>query len=185
MTLVILPYASIPVACAQFSGDNPEVAVTMLLYFASLSLARMSVAFVLSLLFGLLYGMAAARSAKAERILMPVLDVLQSKPILGFFPAAIYFFIALLEGSVVGVEIAAIFLIFTSMAWNLAFAVYESVSTIPQDLQEATEAFGVRSCMLFRRVLLPACVPKLVYNGTLSWAAETYKVLTGMLRRSV
>jgi len=172
LPLVFL-FSLIPIAYAQRIGAQaPEL--TSLPYFALRSLLRMFAAFGLSILFALFYGIPAARSGKAERVLIPTLDVLQSIPILGFFPAAIYFFIAISEGSQIGVEFAAIFLIFTSMAWNLAFAVYESVSTIPADLEEASTAFGLRGWVLFRRQLLPACVPKLVYNGMMSWAGGWY-----------
>ncbi|WP_455284741.1 ABC transporter permease subunit, partial [[Eubacterium] cellulosolvens] len=143
-------------------------------YFTVRSLARMFVALVFSISFGLAYGIVTARSVKAERVLMPILDVLQSIPILGFFPAAIYFFIALFQGTPVGVEIAAVFLIFTSMAWNLAFAVYESISTIPQDVRDVSQALGLRGFSLFKNTFLPASVPRLVYDGMLSWAAGWY-----------
>ncbi|MCP8309816.1 MAG: ABC transporter permease subunit, partial [archaeon] len=97
-----------------------------------------------------------------------------SVPILGFFPAAVFFFIALFGGSWLGVEFAAIFLIFTSMAWNLTFAVYEQVSSIPKDIEEASESFGVKGLMKIRRLYIPATIPKLVYNGIMSWAGGWY-----------
>ncbi|MDB5108416.1 MAG: binding-protein dependent transport system inner rane protein, partial [Candidatus Binatus sp.] len=101
-------------------------------------------------------------------------DVAQSVPVVGFFPAAVYFFVALAHGSRVGVEMAAIFLIFTSQAWNMALGVFEAVKTIPSDSAEALAAFGARGWLKFKRLLLPACVPKLVYNSILSWVAGWY-----------
>jgi len=138
------------------------------------SLIRMLIAFLLSLAFAITYGIISARKARAEKILIPILDILQSVPILGFFPAAVFFFIALFGGSWFGVEFAAIFLIFTSMAWNLTFAVYEQVSSIPKDIEEASECFGVKGWTKIRRLYLPASVPKLVYNGIMSWAGGWY-----------
>ncbi len=138
------------------------------------SLIRMLIAFLISLAFAITYGIIAARKARAEKMLIPILDVLQSVPILGFFPVVVFFFIALFGGSWLGVEFAAIFLIFTSMAWNLTFAVYEQVSSIPKDIEEASESFGVKGWTKIRRLYLPASVPKLVYNGIMSWAGGWY-----------
>ncbi len=138
------------------------------------SLLRMSIAFVLSLVFAFFYGYYAATNKLGEKILIPLLDVLQSVPVLGFFPAAIAFFILFLNGSSVGVELAAIFLIFTSMAWNIAFAVYESIKTIPTELSEATSLFGLNNWQKFLKLYLPASIPKTVYNGILSWSAGWY-----------
>ncbi|MDE1861697.1 MAG: ABC transporter permease subunit [Thaumarchaeota archaeon] len=142
--------------------------------YSSYSLLRMAIALVISYAFAISYGVAAARNKRAERILMPVLDILQSVPILGFFPAAIFFFIALFQHSWVGVELAAVFLIFTSQAWNLAFAVYESVSSIPADLEEAAGSFSLKGWRKFRTLYIPASVPKLIYNGILSWSTGWY-----------
>lgn len=144
------------------------------LLYSSYSLLRMTIALVISYVFAITYGVAAARNKKAEKILMPILDILQSVPILGFFPAAIFFFIALFHHSWVGVEMAAVFLIFTSQAWNLAFAVYESVSSIPADLEEVSGSFGLKWWKKFTTLYIPASLPKLIYNGILSWSAGWY-----------
>ena len=144
------------------------------LLYSSYSLLRMTIALIISYVFAITYGVAAARNKKAEKILMPVLDILQSVPILGFFPAAIFFFIALFHQSWVGVEMAAVFLIFTSQAWNLAFAVYESVSSIPADLEEASGSLGLKGWKKFKTLYIPASIPKLIYNGILSWSAGWY-----------
>jgi NitT/TauT family transport system permease protein len=144
------------------------------LLYSSYSLLRIIIALAMSYAFAIIYGVAAARNKKAEKILMPVLDILQSVPVLGFFPAAIFFFIALFHQSWVGVEIAAIFLIFTSQAWNLAFAVYESVSSIPADLEEVSGSFGLKGLKRLRTLYIPASLPKLIYNGILSWSASWY-----------
>ncbi|MGQ9718439.1 MAG: ABC transporter permease subunit [Nitrososphaerales archaeon] len=143
-------------------------------FYIGSSLLRMLAAFLLSLTFAIPYGIIAARRARAEKILIPVLDVLQSIPILGFFPIAVLFFIAFFDGSRIGVELSAVFLIFTSMAWNLVFAVYEQVLSIPKDLEEASESFGVKGWTKIRRLYIPATVPKLVYNGIMSWAGGWY-----------
>lgn len=142
--------------------------------YSSYSLLRMTIALVISYGFAIAWGIAAARNKKAEKVLMPILDILQSVPILGFFPAAIFFFIALFHQSWVGVEMAAIFLIFTSQAWNLAFAVYESVSSIPADLDEVSDSFSLRGWKRWTTLYIPAAIPKLIYNGILSWSTGWY-----------
>jgi NitT/TauT family transport system permease protein len=138
------------------------------------SMGRMLAAYGISLLFAIVYGVVAGRSKRAERVMIPLLDVLQSVPVLGFFPAAVYFFIALTHGSRAGIELASVFLIFTGQAWNMAFGVYEAVTTLPADSAEAVRSFGLSSWRRFRRLELPASVPKLVYNTVLSWAAGWY-----------
>jgi len=141
---------------------------------AALSFSRMLVAYGCSLVFAIVYGVTAGRSKRAERVMIPILDVLQSVPVLAFFPAAVYFFIALARGGRLGVEMAAVFLIFTGQAWNMAFGVYEAVTTLPSDSTEACAAFGLSPWERFRRLELPASVPKIVYNSILSWAAGWY-----------
>lgn len=147
-------------------GDLPEA--------AAWSLFRMTASYVISLIFAWIVGYQAATRPAAARVLLPLLDVGQSVPVLGFFPAAIYVFITLLGGNRVSLELAAIFLIFTSQVWNLAFAVYEGIQTIPHETRIAAESLGVRGPLLWRTLLLPACIPGLIYNSILSWANGWY-----------
>jgi NitT/TauT family transport system permease protein len=160
----------------RVTGIRPRlnVQISNLPYYAFCSFYRMLAAYVVSLVFAIFYGLAAARNRRNERILIPAIDIAQSVPVVGFFPAAIYFFVALSGGSRLGVELAAIFLIFTSQAWNLALGVYEAVKTIPADSLEALDSFGVTGWMRLKRLHLPASVPKLVYNSILSWVAGWY-----------
>src|SRR5260370_22666060 len=130
--------------------------------------------YVFAVVFAIAYGMMAARGRLWERVMIPAVDIAQSVPGVGFFPAAVYFFVALAHGSRLGVEMAAVFLIFTSQAWNMALGVYEAVKTIPEDSKDAIESFGGRGWLRFKRLLLPASVPKLVYNSILSWVAGWY-----------
>ncbi len=138
-------------------------------YYAASSFLRMGIAYFFALCFALSYGYIAATNQRARKLMLPFLDILQSVPILGFFPAAVLFFIGLFNGRP-GVEMAAIFLIFTSMAWNLAFGVYESLTAIPKELVEAADSFGLRGWQRLENLTLPACVPKLVYNSVVSWS---------------
>jgi NitT/TauT family transport system permease protein len=147
---------------------------TNLLTDSMLSVYRMFVALAVSFIVAITVGITAARKPLASRIIIPIVDILQSVPILGFFPAAIAFFITLFSGSPIGVELAAIFLIFTSMVWNMIFAVYESVLSIPPDLMETSRACRSNPLLQFRRVYLPASISKLIYNSILSWASGWY-----------
>ncbi len=142
--------------------------------YALFSFTRMLVAYIFALGFSVSYGYVAATNKRAERVMMPLLDILQSVPVLGFFPAATFFFVNLTHGSRLGVEMASVFLIFTSQAWNIAFGVYEAITTIPGESFDALASQGVRGWQKFRRLYLPACVPKLVYNSILSWAGGWY-----------
>jgi NitT/TauT family transport system permease protein len=141
---------------------------------AAWSLMRMTASYAVSLAFAWWAGYRAAMSPQVARILLPVLDVGQSVPVLGFFPAAIFVFVKLLGGGRVGFELASIFLLFTSQSWNLAFGVYEGLSTIPLETRAATESLGVKGPLLWRTLYLPACIPTLVYNSILSWANGWY-----------
>ncbi|MGH7913444.1 MAG: ABC transporter permease subunit, partial [Candidatus Binataceae bacterium] len=155
-------------------GPKLSISARHLPYYAFCSFNRMLAAYVLALLFSVAYGMMAARGRMWERVMIPAIDIAQSVPVIGFFPAAVYFFVALAHGSRLGVEMAAVFLIFTSQAWNLALGVFESIRTIPDDSREALEAFGANGWLRFRKLSLPACVSKLVYNSILSWVAGWY-----------
>lgn len=141
---------------------------------AGWSLLRMTIAYVASLLFAWVAGAWAAASPRAGRIILPLLDVGQSVPVLGFFPAAIYLFVRLLGGGRISLELAASFLIFTSQVWNLAFGVYEGLRTIPTEIRTAVDSLGVRGVLRWRALLLPACVPTLLYNSILSWSNGWY-----------
>lgn len=135
-----------------------------------LSLLRMTVSYFISLFVAFSLGLAAARTRGGERFILPVLDILQSVPVVGFFPVAISIFISASGGARWGIELAAVFLILTSQAWNLAFAVYESVKALPRDIDEAASSLGLPASLKFFRVYAPACIPRLIPNSILSWS---------------
>jgi NitT/TauT family transport system permease protein len=139
-----------------------------------LSFGRMALAYLASLGFAFALGLLAARTRWGERVILPLLDILQSVPVVGFFPAAIAFFVGISNGGRIGVELAAVFLIFTSQAWNMAFAVFEAVKGIPRDQIESAESFGLPAIQKFRLIYAPASVPRLVYNSVLSWSNGWY-----------
>jgi len=151
-----------------------DIKVSLLFVYLMRSLVRMFLAYILSLLFSFTYGYLAATSERREAIMIPVLDILQSVPILGFFPVAIAFFISLIPNSIIGIELASIFLIFTSQSWNIAFGVYESIKAIPKDIEEAYEFYDPLANLKLRRLYIPASIPKVVYNSIVSWSNGWY-----------
>ena len=138
-------------------------------YYAARSTLRMFIALIASTIFTFVYGYAAARSRYAERVLIPLLDILQSVPVLGFLSITITGFIALFPGSLLGLECASIFAIFTSQAWNMAFSFYQSLRTLPQDLSEASEAYRLPLWQRFVRLEVPAAMIGLIWNAMMSF----------------
>jgi NitT/TauT family transport system permease protein len=138
-------------------------------YYAARSLLRMFVALGLSVVFTFVYATAAARLRRAEKVLIPLLDILQSVPILGFLSITITGFIALFPGSELGLECASIFAIFTSQAWNMTFAFYYSLISQPRELDEASRLLRLSRWQRFWRVDVPSGMIPLVWNGMMSF----------------
>src|SRR5260221_1119059 len=136
--------------------------------YALRTVLRMAAALVASLVFSLVYAALAAKSRQAEKILIPVLDVLQSVPILGFLSITVTGFIALFPGRLLGVECAAIFAIFTSQAWNMTFSLYQSLRTVPVELIEAARMYQLSTWQRFWLLEVPHAVPTLVWNMMMS-----------------
>ena len=145
--------------------------------YAARTTLRMLIAMVLSLLFTFTYATLAAKNKRAERLLVPLLDILQSVPILGFISITIVFFMALAPGRVLGAEFAAIFAIFTSQAWNMAFSFYQSLRTVPAELVEASRNFRLSPWMRFWRVDVPFATPQLIWNMMLSMSGSWFFVV--------
>lgn len=138
-------------------------------YYAARSLLRMFIALALSVIFTFIYATAAARLRRTEKVLIPLLDILQSVPILGFLSITVTGFIALFPGSELGLECASIFAIFTSQAWNMTFAFYYSLKSQPRDLDEASRLLRLSRWQRFWRVDLPGGMIPLVWNGMMSF----------------
>ena len=145
--------------------------------YAARTTLRMLLAMVLSLIFTFTYATLAAKSKQAERLLIPLLDILQSVPILGFISITIVFFLALAPGRVLGAEFAAIFAIFTSQAWNMAFSFYQSLRTVPSELVEASRNFGLSPWMRFWRLDVPFAMPQLIWNMMVSMSGSWFFVV--------
>ncbi len=145
--------------------------------YALRTVLRMAAALVAALVFSLAYAALAAKSRQAEKILIPVLDILQSVPILGFLSVTVTGFIALFPGSLLGVECAAIFAIFTSQAWNMTFSVYLSLRSVPAELIEAARMYRLSAWQRFWRLEVPHAVPSLVWNMMMSVSAGWFFVV--------
>ncbi len=147
----------------------PEYAVRTVL--------RMLAAMAASLVFTLVYGTLAAKSRRAEIVLIPLLDILQSVPVLGYLSFTVTFFIRLAPHWVLGLELASIFAIFTSQAWNMAFSFFQALRTIPLDLDEASRAFRLSAWQRFWRLEFPFAVPGLVWNMMMSMSGGWFFVV--------
>lgn len=157
---------------ARLSLDYAELP-----YYGLRTTLRMFVAIVFALIFTLIYATLAAKSRRAEMILVPLLDVLQSVPVLGFLSFTVTFFLGLFPGSTLGAEGAAIFAIFTSQAWNMAFSFYQSLRTVPRDLEEVTKGFGLTSWQKFWQLEAPFAMPGLVWNMMMSMSGGWFFVV--------
>jgi NitT/TauT family transport system permease protein len=138
---------------------------------------RMFAALIASLLFTFTYATAAAKSRRAGLVLIPILDILQSVPILGFLTFTVVFFMGLFPGQVMGLELAAIFAIFTSQAWNMAFSMYQSLKTVPHDLEECSYSFHLSPWQRFWRLEVPFAMPGLVWNTMMSMSGGWFFVV--------
>jgi len=138
---------------------------------------RMFIALAASLLFTFTYATLAAKSRRAEMVLIPLLDILQSVPVLGYLSFTVVFFVSLFPGSVLGPEFAAIFAIFTSQAWNMAFSFYQSLRTVPLDIDEASRAFRFSAWQRFWRLEVPFSVPGLIWNMMMSMSGGWFFVV--------
>src|SRR3990167_1603112 len=152
---------------------NPAV----LPLYAARTVVRMLIALCFSLLFTLTVATWAAKSRRAEKILIPMIDVLQSVPILGFLSVTVAGFIGLFPGSMLGPECAAIFAIFTSQAWNMALGFYQTVRSVPAEVNEAARMFHLSAWQQFWRIEVPFSMPGLLWNAMASMSAGWFFVV--------
>src|ERR1700722_2438206 len=145
-------------------------------YYAGRTLLRMWLAFGFSLLFTFSVGYAAAKSRVARSVILPALDILQSVPVLGFLSITVTGFMALFPHSLLGVECASIFAIFTAQVWNMTFGFYHSMVTIPTDLQEAASTYGLNRWQRFSTVEVPASMHSLIWNCMMSFGGGWFFV---------
>jgi NitT/TauT family transport system permease protein len=138
---------------------------------------RMLLAIVCSIIFTFVYAALAAKSRRAEMVLIPLLDILQSVPILGFLTFTVVFFLNLFPGQVFGAELACVFAIFTSQAWNMTFSLYQSIRNVPKDLEEASQSFHLSGWQRFWRLDVPFAMPGLIWNTMMSMSGGWFFVV--------
>ncbi len=170
--LFLALYLIVSLATSGRGSAHPEISLQLrvLPEYAAFSLMRMAAAYALSLSFSLAYGYVAAYNRRAERFLVPVLDILQSVPILSFLPAVVLALTGLFPHSSLGVELASVLLVFTSQAWNMTFSFYHSLLTIPTELREVARMYRLSPWQRFRQLDLPSAAGGLVWNSMMSWA---------------
>ena len=163
----------------QFDQLRPpplSLDVALIPYYTARTVLRMFIAFAAALLFTFTYGYIAAKSVRARKIMLPLLDILQSVPVLGFLSVTVTGFLALFPGSLLGVECASIFAIFTAQAWNMTFGFYHSLITIPAELQEAASVYGMNRWQRFAKVELPSSAIGLMWNSMMSFGGGWFFV---------
>jgi NitT/TauT family transport system permease protein len=145
-------------------------------YYTARTVLRMFIAFAAALLFTFTYGYIAAKSVRARKVMLPLLDILQSVPVLGFLSITVTGFLALFPGSLLGVECASIFAIFTAQAWNMTFGFYHSLITIPAELQEAATVYRMNRWQRFTKVEVPSSAIGLMWNSMMSFGGGWFFV---------
>ena len=177
--VALLAYAGSQMARPYQVGDALPLTLdpAVLPYYLLRTTLRMMLAMVASLLFSCVYAVVAAKYRAAERVMVPLLDILQSIPVLGFQVIAVAPFIALFPGNLIGVECASIFAIFTAQAWNMTFSLYQSLRTVPAELSEAARVFQLSAWQRFWRLELPFAMPNLLWNMMMSMSGGWFFVV--------
>src|SRR5579863_5808945 len=174
-------YAILVLARTWFGPFNPHVEISRnpshLPLYAAYSLLRIGIAYVLSLAFTLVYGYVAAYNPRAERIMIPLLDILQSIPVLSFLPGVMLAMVALFPHHQIGVEMGAILLIFTGQVWNMAFSFYSSLKSIPREMREAAKIYRLGWYQRFVQLELPYAAIGLVWNSMMSVAGGWFMLM--------
>lgn len=177
IALVAVGFHETMMPLASLKAHPLSLAPAHLPEYALRTTLRMLVAMLAALVFTLIYGTLAAKSHRAEKILIPILDILQSVPVLGYISFTVTFFIALFPGKVVGVELAAIFAIFTSQAWNMTFSFYQSLRTVPRDLVEVSRGFHLTAWQRFWKLDVPFAMPGLIWNMMMSMSGGWFFIV--------
>lgn len=177
LALIIYGAQQMNAPLASVSKAQISLSPAALPEYALRTTLRMFAALAASLLFTFTYATAAAKSRRAGAVLIPILDVLQSVPVLGFLSFTVTGFMAIFPGSVAGAECAAIFAIFTAQAWNMAFSFYQSLRTIPEDLDEASRSFRLSAWQRFWRLEVPFAMPALIWNMMMSMSGSWFFIV--------
>jgi NitT/TauT family transport system permease protein len=171
--LALARYWTAPIVMQVRIDLSPRALPVYALY----SVARIAVAYFVSLAVSLVYGYIAAHSARAERIMIPILDTLQSIPVLCFLPPVMLSMIALFPSTQVGLELGCILLIFTGQVWNMAFSVYSSLKSIPREMEEAAQVYRLSWWQKLTQLELPYMAIGLIWNSMMSVAAGWFSLM--------
>jgi NitT/TauT family transport system permease protein len=161
---------------SSITGHEMSLDPRLLPGYALRTALRMLIAMVVSLVFTFSYATWAAKSPRAGTLLVPLLDILQSVPILSFLSVTVVWFLSLSPGRILGAELACVFAIFTSQAWNMAFSFYQSLRTVPDELTEAGRVFGLTGWARFWRIEAPFGMPALIWNMMMSMSGGWFFV---------
>ncbi|HEY6895697.1 MAG TPA: ABC transporter permease subunit [Rhodocyclaceae bacterium] len=177
--LLLLAYGAQQMARPYQLGETIPLTLepTALPYYLLRTTLRMFIALLASMIFSCAFAALASKYRAAEKVLVPMLDILQSIPVLGFLSITVTGFIALFPGNLLGVECAAIFAIFTSQAWNMAFSAYQGFRTVPAELSEAASVFQLSAWQRFWRLELPFAMPGLLWNMMMSMSGGWFFVV--------
>lgn len=152
----------------SLTNNTVSLDITNLPYYALRTSMRFIIAILASVSFSLIYGVLAAKNPRIRKVLIPLLDVFQSVPVLGYLSFTISFFIAIAPGNIFGIEMAIVFALFSSQAWNIAFSIYQSFVTIPVEISEVAKIYKLNKWQIFWRLELPFAIPGLIWNVILS-----------------
>src|ERR1700739_922119 len=177
LVLIVYGGAQTPVPLSALDTAPVSLDPGNLPVYALRTTMRMLLAIVCSIIFTFVYAALAAKSRRAEILLIPLLDILQSVPILGFLTFTVVFFLNLFPGQVLGAEFACVFAIFTSQAWNMTFSMYQSIRNVPKDLEEATQSFHLSGWQRFWRLDVPFAMPGLIWNTMMSMSGGWFFVV--------
>lgn len=177
LTVMVFGAAGMFAPLSDIQGRPASLDPLLLPGYAVRTVLRMLAAMAASLLFTLTYGTLAAKSRRAGAVLIPLLDILQSVPVLGYLSFTVTFFLLLFPHRVLGAELASIFAIFTSQAWNMAFSFFQSLRTVPRDLDEASRSLRFSAWQRFWRLEFPFAVPGLVWNMMMSMSGGWFFVV--------
>lgn len=178
-TLFFLGWTGKHMATPYALGEPLPISLspTQLPFYAARTVLRLFIALICSVLFTLIIGTLAAKNRRAEQIIIPAIDVLQSVPVLSFLAITITGFIHLFPGSLLGPECASIFVIFTAQVWNITFSFYQSLKTVPSDLIEAANIFQLSAWQRFWKVEVPFSMSSLLWNLMVSMSASWFFVV--------
>jgi NitT/TauT family transport system permease protein len=177
LTLIAHSAGEMRAPLSRLDVEPVRLDVWLLPGYALRTTLRMFAAMAASLVFTFVTATLAAKSRRAEMVIIPTLDILQSVPVLGFLTFTVLFFLNLFPGSQLGAECAAIFAIFTAQAWNMAFSFYQSLRTIPRDLEEVSRHFQFSAWLRFWRLEAPFATPGLVWNAMMSMSGSWFFVV--------